>query len=102
MFTWMLMIACIVAWGLAVFLMKIAGDKLGAYTSAVSLILGANYRRLIVPLIVFVLLTLYCRPYLGMHYPLDVLVGALAGVLAGILVLWLSGRGRRKPPDPIS
>lgn len=27
-----------------------------------------------------------CRPYLGMHYPSDVLAGALLGVLLGLLV----------------
>ncbi len=27
-----------------------------------------------------------CRPYLGMHYPSDVLVGALLGIVLGLLV----------------
>ena len=27
-----------------------------------------------------------CRPYLGMHYPSDVLVGALLGVVLGLIV----------------
>jgi bacterial/archaeal transporter family protein len=31
----LLLIGCLTAWGLAVFLMKIAGNKLGPYTSAV-------------------------------------------------------------------
>ena len=35
MHTWLLYAACIGAWGLAAFLMKIAGQRLGPYTAAI-------------------------------------------------------------------
>ncbi len=34
----------------------------------------------------------YSRIYLGVHYPGDILVGALVGILAGWLVYWLYNR----------
>jgi len=37
----------------------------------------------------------YSRVYLGVHYPLDVLCGALVGVACAALVLWGAGRRRR-------
>jgi len=52
-----------------------------------AIILGSRYRRLIWPLVAFALLTLYSRPYFGMHYPLDTLAGAALGTAAGFGVL---------------
>jgi len=59
---------------------------------AVSMVLGTYCHRLIVPTVIFTLLTFYSRPYLGMHYPLDVLVGAVSGLLAGWIVLRVGRR----------
>ena len=38
------------------------------------------------PLSIFTLLTLYSRPYLGMHYPFDVLAGAIVGLLSALII----------------
>ncbi len=40
----------------------------------------------------------YSRVYVGVHYPLDVLAGAVLGVLVAIALLTLLGALRRSPP----
>jgi len=52
-----------------------------------AIILGSRYRKLIWPLVTFAVLTLYSRPYFGMHYPMDTLAGALLGIAVGFGVL---------------
>ena len=42
---------------------------------------------LVVILIAFSLILAFSRVYCGVHYPLDVVVGAMVGILSGILVL---------------
>jgi undecaprenyl-diphosphatase len=49
-----------------------------------AIVLGSEYRRLLPALGLFALATLYSRPYLGMHYPLDVLVGTAIGLVVGL------------------
>ena len=61
-----------------------------------TVLLGAEYRRLLVTLIVFALLTIYSRPYLGMHHPSDAVVGALVGLIAG-LASWRLTRDWGRP-----
>ena len=51
-----------------------------------------NYRYLIVLLIVWAALVAYSRVYLGVHYPLDIMVGALYGVLCGLLVYFIASK----------
>lgn len=52
-------------------------------------ILSSRWQRLAIPLVVFGLLTVYSRPYFGMHYPGDSLIGMLLGIAAGFAVLAL-------------
>ena len=44
-------------------------------------------RILITLLIIFGLLICFSRVYCGVHYPLDVVVGAMVGVISGVIVL---------------
>ncbi len=64
-----------------------------------TLVLGSQWPKLRLPLVIFALLTCYSRPYFGMHYPLDVVAGSAIGLPAGALVVY--GRRiweRRKTP----
>jgi len=61
-----------------------------------TVILGSRWRRLIVPLIAFALLTCYSRPYFGMHYPADVIIGSAMGIAAGFAALGAEKLWRRR------
>ncbi len=64
---------------------------------AVMMVIGLKYRlyikgktyRLIYPLLTFASLIAFSRIYIGVHYPLDVLFGAILGILSAILVIKL-------------
>lgn len=60
-----------------------------------TLLLSSEWRKLTAPLVVFALLTMYSRPYVGMHYPGDVLVGAVVGIGAGFAIVYTRGRLER-------
>ncbi|RME67988.1 MAG: phosphatase PAP2 family protein [Nitrospirae bacterium] len=45
-------------------------------------------------LALYVILIGYGRMYLGVHFPLDVLVGVLLGLLCGVAVLWTLRKGQ--------
>jgi undecaprenyl-diphosphatase len=48
------------------------------------------------PLVAFAILTCYSRPYFGMHYPLDVIIGAVLGVGAGYAALAIESYWKQK------
>lgn len=60
-----------------------------------TILLGARHRMLVVPLVLFALLTCISRPYSGMHYPGDVLGGSLIGIASGTVTAVLYGRMMR-------
>lgn len=60
-----------------------------------AVILGVRFPKLILPLVAFAALTCYSRPYLGLHYPIDVMAGALLGIISGFAVLRFEKLGQR-------
>ena len=67
---------------------------------ACALVLSRLAPRLTVPLFVLAVLIACSRVYVGVHYPLDVLAGAVLGLLVATALLRLLGALRRSPPGP--
>ncbi len=65
---------------------------------ACAFVLSRLAPRLTVPLFVLAALIAYSRVYVGVHYPLDVVAGALFGLLVATALLRLLGALRRSPP----
>lgn len=73
-----------------------------ATSFACATVLAAAVPRARVPLLVLAALIAWSRVYVGVHYPLDVLAGAVIGVALGLLVLrapplLAAVRRRRRP-----
>ncbi len=68
-----------------------------ASSFAVMMVIGLKYRlhikgkayRLLYPLLAFAALIAFSRVYIGVHYPLDVVFGAIVGILSAILVIYI-------------
>jgi len=84
-------------------------DSLGYYTSfpsghtsgsfAFAVVVGLKYKirflrnlRLIYPLLIYATLIGFSRIYIGVHYPIDVLFGALIGIISAIIILKLENK----------
>ena len=63
---------------------------------AAGILFGKFYKKFIIPIIIFIILTAFSRLWLGMHYLTDVLVGAGLGVIFGYFVLYLNKRWFKK------
>lgn len=48
-----------------------------------------KYKKIVIVLIAFCILIAFSRIYCGMHYPLDVVVGAIVGIISGLIFLKL-------------
>jgi undecaprenyl-diphosphatase len=66
---------------------------------AVATVIGLFYRRLIPPAVALATVVAYSRVHLGVHYPTDVLAGALVGTALGA-ALGTAGKRRVERPPP--
>ncbi len=67
-----------------------SGHSLAAFEGAFSIFLYR--RRWGIPALIFAALTAFSRVYLQVHYPLDVLSGALLGITFAALACWMVRR----------
>jgi len=63
---------------------------------------GPKVKRMAVPILLWALFIAYSRIYLGVHYPADVIAGALAGSLLGWIVARFLKNLLRKPAPEAS
>lgn len=61
-------------------------------TAAILTILIYFYRKITIPGILFILIMAFARIHNGMHYPTDVLVGTILGIIYGIIGIYTSRR----------
>ncbi len=68
-----------------------------ASSFAVMMVIGLKYRlnikgktyRLLYPLLAFASLIAFSRVYIGVHYPLDVVFGAIVGILSAVFMIYI-------------
>jgi undecaprenyl-diphosphatase len=52
-----------------------------------AVILSSFYKKMKIPLYILALLVAFSRIYIGVHYPIDALIGTLNGIIIGYIVL---------------
>lgn len=62
-----------------------SGHTERAFSGAV--VLGSFYKKFRIPLLALAVLVGISRIYIGVHYPLDTLIGSINGILFGMLIL---------------
>lgn len=72
-----------------------SGHASAAFASAVA-IYKSRPKRLGVPCLILAFLIALSRLYVGIHYPSDVICGAIIGALIGLIVFWLFGEREYK------
>lgn len=60
-----------------------------ASIAVVCIVLGFYYRRLILPGVVLVVVMMFTRVYLGLHYPVDVFFSLIISGVLGFVILFL-------------
>jgi len=62
-----------------------------ANMAAMATLFSVKYRRYTAVFIFIAALVAYSRIYVGVHYPSDIVGGAIVGILCAALILWLEG-----------
>jgi undecaprenyl-diphosphatase len=65
-----------------------------AISFSVALIVACRHTRWAVPVFVWAILMAYTRLYVGVHFPSDLLVGAIWGMMIGVLLLVVEAQAR--------
>ncbi len=66
-----------------------SGHAATAFAAATAIVLLD--RRLAPAVLLLAAVEAYSRVYVGVHYPFDIMVGAMVGALTGWVVVWLAG-----------
>ena len=53
------------------------------------LLFKKHYKYIMILMLIWAAVVSYSRVYVGVHYPADILCGAILGVIVGFLVFWL-------------
>jgi membrane-associated phospholipid phosphatase len=80
-----------------------SGHTTTAYAIAIVLVAYTTRYKNIIALILFILATLvaYSRIYLGQHFPLDILAGAILGTACGVFAVFLMfNKNLRREKEP--
>lgn len=72
-----------------------SGHASAAFASAM-VIYKSRPKRLGIPCVILAFLISLSRLYVGIHYPTDVICGAVIGALIGLIVFWLFGEREYK------
>lgn len=61
-----------------------------------SLLLKSKFKFIVAAMLFWAVLVSYSRVYVGVHFPADLLGGALLGTLVGVFVFWLMKMANQK------